>query len=360
MDDNQTKQLNGYHVVFLVQNVMIGSTVLSLPNLLSSVGYSQWWFPLMFAFIANLLLFPMIWLASKYSADNLFAIHEKLLGKWVGKSINSILIIYLIVVIAAVCEGYLTLIQVVSLPDKTITGPLFIFFLLLVYIVSGGIKSIARFCIISFFLVTGIIYFLTWGIADGDIRHALPLFNFSMQELSTATKKGFFSMAGFELILFYFPYIIHQQKAFKQASIGIWICGFIYFVTVLVSVMYFSEWQLENVLYPVLYLFNAVKLSFLERVDVLAISLWVFFILTTASAYLWVAKRGIDSIRTSEKKVHLYIIAIITYLFINIPFPQEFQKMLYERVNYFAYGFMVWPILLCIVHLLKAKKEGVK
>lgn len=360
MDQNQAKRLNGYHVVFLAQNVMMGTTILSLPHLLSSVGYSQWWFPLMFALIANLLLIPMIWLASKYSAHNLFVIHEKLLGKWLGKSINIFLIFYIIVLIGAVCEGYLELIQVVALPDRTTTGPLFIFFLLLVYIVNGDIKSIARFCIISFFLVTGVFYFLKWGILDGDIRHALPLFNFSTQELWTATKKGFFSMTGFELILFYFPYIIHQKKAFKQASLGIWICATIYFFTSLVSVMYFSEWQLKNVLYPVLYLFNAVKFSFLERVDVLAISLWVFFILSTASAYLWVAKRGIDSIWASEKKVHLYAIAIITYLFINIPFPQEFQKMLYVRVYYLNYGLMVWPIFLCMIHVLKVKKEGVK
>ncbi len=339
---------------------MIGSALLKLPNLLSSVGYSQWWFPLMFALIANLVLFPMIWIVSKYKEHNLFAIHEKLLGKWLGKGINIFLILYLIVLIGSICEVYLNLIQVVALPDRTITWPLVLLVLMLVYIVSGGIKSIARFCIISFFLVTWMFYFLRWGIVNGDIGHTLPLFNFSMKELFTATKRGFASMSGFELILFYFPYIIHQQRAFKQASLGIWICVTLYFFTVLVSVMYFSEWQLEHVLYPVLYLFNAVKLSFLERIDVLAISLWVFFILTSASAYLWVAKKGIDSIRASEKKVHLYIIAIIIYLFINIPFPQEFQRVMYERVYYINYGIMIWPIFLCIIHLLKAKKEGVK
>ena len=358
-DDNSTKILNGYHVVFLVQNVMIGVALLTLPNLLSSVGYSQWWLPLLFALIANLLVIPMIWLLSRYKEDNLFAIHEKLLGKWLGKSINVLLVVYLLVLIASVSEGYLDLIQVVALPDRTTTWPLLLFMLVLVYIVSGGIKSIARYCIMSFFLATGIIYFLKWGMTDGDIRHALPLLNFSPQELWTATKKGFISMAGFELILFYFPYIIHQRRAFKQVSLGIWICAILYLATVLVSVMYFSIWQLENVLYPVLYLFNAVKLSFLERVDVLAISLWVFFVLTTASAYLWVAQRGIDSIRASEKKIHLYILAIILYLFINIPFPKEFEKVLYERVYYVNYGFMLWPIVLCVIHLLKPKKEGV-
>ncbi|WP_342514943.1 GerAB/ArcD/ProY family transporter [Sporosarcina sp. FSL K6-1522] len=360
MKPTKTKILNGYHVVFLVQNVMIGSTLITLPNLLSSVGYSQWWLPLLFALIANLLLVPMIWLMSRYPDDNLFEVHEKLFGKWVGKGINGLLMLYIVILIAAVCENYLDLIQVVALPDRTTTWPVVLFMLLLVYIVSGGIKSIARFCMMSFFLVTWMMYFLKWGMVDGDIRHLLPLLNFSFEELVTATKKGFISMAGFELILFYYSYIRQPQHVFKQASLGIWICAVLYLITVLASVMYFSIWQLENVLYPILYLFNAVKLSFLERVDVLAISLWMFFILTTAAAYLWVAKRGVDAIRGAENKQHLSIIAVVIFLFIIIPFPKEVQKMLYEHVFHVNYAFMVWPILLCALHAVKPNKEGVK
>ena len=112
MDENKLKVLNRYHVVFLVQNVMVGTSVLSLPNRLSSMGYSQWWMPLLFGVIANIVLIPMIWLGLKYRDDNLFVIHEKLLGKWLGKSINVILLFYFIVVIAAVCASYLQLIQV--------------------------------------------------------------------------------------------------------------------------------------------------------------------------------------------------------------------------------------------------------
>ncbi|NYF25471.1 GerAB/ArcD/ProY family transporter [Sporosarcina sp. JAI121] len=360
MDQNQTKVLNGYHVVFLVHLVMSGNILLTLPNLLSPLGFSQWWFPLLFGVIANLLLIPMIWIALKYKQHNLFAIHELLLGKWLGRSLNGFLILYAVLTLASVVEGYLDLIQIIALPDRTIIGPLIVFMLLLVYIVNGDIKSIARFCIISFFLVVWILFFLKWAIGEGDIKHILPLFNFTRQEFFTATKNGFIAMSGFEIILFYFPYIICQKKAFKQASLGIWITVSVYFVTVFASVMYYSEWQLENVMYPVLYLLNAVTLPFLERVDVLAISLWVFLILTTAAAFLWVAKKGLDSIRDKEKKSHLYIIAAIVFGIVSIPFPAEYQKMVYERVYYSNYGFMIWPSFLCIIHLLKTKKEVVK
>lgn len=361
MDANKKKILNHYHVIFLIQNVMVGTTILLLPNLLSSMGYSQWWMPLLFGIIANVLLIPMIWLGLKYREDTLFVIHEKLFGKWIGKTINVILLAYFIVVIAAFSTSYLELIQIVALVDRKITGSLIVFLLLLTYIVSGGIKSIARFCIMAFFLTAGLVYFLKWGIMNGDIRHLMPVFNFTSKEFFTATKKGLMAIGGFELISFYFANIINQKKAFKHASLGIWLCILITLVYTVVSVMFFSEWQLKNVLFPVLSLFKEVRLSFLERIDVLGITMWLFLILTTNAAYLWVAKKGLDSIRSKSKKSHLYMIGVLVFVVIQFPYMQDFQKLLFEYVFYMMYALFLWPVLLCLIHVLKPKKnEGLK
>ncbi|MBO0602326.1 GerAB/ArcD/ProY family transporter [Sporosarcina sp. E16_3] len=357
MDKNKFKVLNSYHVVFLVQNVIVGATVLSLPNRLSSMGYSQWWMPLIFGVIANIALIPIIWLGLKYRDDNLFVIHEKLLGKWLGKSINTVLLFYFIIVIAAVCASYFQLIQVSVLIDRPITGPLIMFLLLLIYIVSGEIKSIARFCIIAFFITIGSVYFLKWGFVAGDIRHMMPIFNFNRQEFYTATKNGLLAVGGFELISFYFPHIINQKKALKHASLGLWISVFFTFVFTFVSVMYFSEWQLKNLLYPVLGLFKEVELSFLDRIDVLAMTIWVFLILSTTATYLWVAKLGLDSIRSTSKKAHLYIIAGLVYAIVQFPFMVEFQKLLFERIFSVMYVMLIWPAVLCIIHVLSQKKN---
>jgi len=357
MDAEKVKILNRYHVLFLVQNVIVGTSALSLPHRLSSMGYSLWWMPLLFGIIANLLLIPMIWLGLKYREDTLFVIHEKIFGKWVGKIINTILIVYFIIVLSSVCSSYIQLIQVVALIDRKITAPLIIFLMLLIYITSGGIKSIARFCILSFFLTLWLILFLNWGVRDGEISHLLPIFNASTGEFYTAFKKGLMAIGGFELISFYFPYIINQQKALKHASIGLWISVFFTFIFTLVSVMFFSQWQLENLLYPVLHLFKEVELSFLERIDVLGITMWLFLILTTAAAYLWVAKKGLDSIRSSPKKIHLYIIAVLVFAIIQLPYREEFQQLVFERVYYMMYGLFLWPLLLCFIHIIKPKKN---
>ncbi|WP_019412545.1 GerAB/ArcD/ProY family transporter [Paenisporosarcina sp. TG20] len=135
MDATKKKVLNGYHVVFLVQNVIIGTGLLSLNHALSPVGYSQWWLPLLFGVIANITLIPMIWLSLQFKDDDLFDINVKLLGKWIGKFINVVLIAYALVVIMIVIQNYLTLIQIAVLPNRAITFHLLIIMVLTVYIV---------------------------------------------------------------------------------------------------------------------------------------------------------------------------------------------------------------------------------
>lgn len=356
MDVTKKKILNGYHVIFLIQNIIVGMGLLSMNNSLSPLGYSQWWIPLLFGLVANLTLIPMIWLGLQFKDDDLYTIHEKLLGKWIGKSLNFILLIYAIVLFAAVIEGYLELIQISILPERTITGHLILFILITVFIVKGGIKSLARFCMLTFFLTGWMVYFLRWGFEDGEIRHLLPLFNFTGKELWDATKGGFNSIIGYELLMIFFPYIRKPEKAFKHASMGIWFSVFFYFVVGIVAVMYFTEWQLEHLQFPVLKLFQAVDLSFVERIDKVGVTLWVFLILTTAGAYLWMAKKGVDSLRNKNSQYHIYSVAILTYIVINLPISQTVRKTFYEKTFFFSYGFILWPILLCLVHLVRRRK----
>ncbi|MGE7770799.1 GerAB/ArcD/ProY family transporter [Viridibacillus arvi] len=356
MSTNKQKFLNRYHVIFLVQSVMIGTGILTLPQKLSAVGYSQTLFPILFGVIASLTLLPMIWMNSKYPNENLFRINEILLGKWLGKGVNLFIVLQFLVFTSGIISSYMHLIQSTALPEQTITAPAFFFLLLLVYIVRGGIRSVARFCIMTFFITIPMLYFLRWAIEKGEVSHFLPLFNFNGKEFYDAMKKGYLSILGYELIMFYFPNIIDQKKAYKHALVGIWISVVLCLITTAVSVMYFSEWQLKYVEFSVLNLFKAGEFSFIERIDIIGMTLWVFLILSTVTVYLWSAKRGMDSLLSKERKNYIYILALIVFLIIKMPFSQEFQEKLFLGSNYVGYVILVWPIFLAIVHLLRKKK----
>ena len=199
---------------------------------------------------------------------------------------------------------------------------------------------------------------MQWAFVEGDFSHLLPIYNFTSEELVEGFRHGYISITGYEYILFYFPYIIQQQKVFKHVSLGIWITVFIFLIYTIVSVSYFSEWQMENISFPVSKLFKAVEFSFFKRVDVFGVSLWMFLIIPTASISLWAAKKGLDSIHSNNKTYHLYIIAILIFIFISIPFSQASEKVIYYNTDYIGYGTLLWPNLLIIIHLIKIRKHG--
>lgn len=360
LNTTKGKVLNRYHVIFLAQSIMIGTGILSLPQKLSPMGYTQSFMPLLFGVIASLTLFAMVWLCSKFPNDDLFRMNEILLGKWLGKFINLLIIIQFIVFSAGIISNYMHLIQSTALQEQTITMPVLCFLLLLIYIVSGGIKSIARFCIMTFFITIGLFYFTRWAIEKGDPSHFLPLFNFTPKEFYEALKQGYFSILGYELILFYFPYIIDQKKAFRHSLIGIWISIFLCFITTAISVMYYSEWQLKNVEFSVLNLFKAGEFTFIERIDIIGITLWVFLILSSITAYVWCAKRGMDTFLKKKKQSYqLYIIALIIFFIVKMPFSREFQEKLFMASNYVGYVLVSWPVFLILIYVIRKKQVQV-
>ncbi|MFY0518450.1 GerAB/ArcD/ProY family transporter [Lysinibacillus sp. UGB7] len=356
MNTYNQKILNKYHVVFLAQSVMIGTGLLSLPQKLSPLGYSQTFFPFIMGIIASFTLWPMIWLCSKFPNENLFRINEILLGKWFGKCLNILFVLQFVIFTAGIITDYMNLIESTALPEQTITIPVLLILLLLLYIVKGGIKSVANFCILTFFITLILVFFTRWAIEKGDISHFLPIFNFTGHEFFDALKNGYFSLLGYELIMFYFPFIINQKKAYKHAFIGIWISILLYFVATAVSVMYFSEWQLENVKFSILNLFKAGEFSFIERIDIFGMTLWIFHILCAISGYVWCAKQGMESLISKNAKYYLVILSIIIFFIVNMPFSQEFQKKLFLGSNYAGYAIIVSPIFLSLVYVIRKKK----
>lgn len=354
MDKGNFKKLNSYHVVFLIENVMIGMNLLTLPHDLSVAGYNQWWITILLGVIAQLTMLPMYWLCIRYPDEGFFAINEILLGRFLGKIINIVMIVYSILTISAVTNVYIRLVQTVTLPDRAITMPLLFLFVVMIYIVLGGIKSIARFCILGFAFTGWMVYYLQWGLGKGEATHIFPLFTATLPQILQALNHGAPAMFGYELMMVYFPFIKQQKKALKHASIGLWITIFFYLAVSFTSVVYFSPWQLENLVYPVLNLFKAVELSFIERIENFGVALWSFLILTTAAAYLWTAKRGLDSVLLKNRLSHLYIAAAIGFFLIRGPFPIEWQnKMFDEWAVYLGYGMIVWPTFLLAIHWIR-------
>ncbi|WP_134684160.1 GerAB/ArcD/ProY family transporter [Brevibacillus migulae] len=360
MDKGLIEKLNTFHVIFLVQNVIIGMNLLTLPHDMSAMGYNQWWILFIIGVLAQLTLIPMYLLGIRYPNQNLYTINEILLGKWLGKLSNLVLLVYSLLTIATVSEVYIRLVQTVTLPERTVRVPLFLLVCVALYIAHGGIKAVARFCILGFFATIWLVYYLQWGLQKGIFVHIYPLLNLSMFEVLDGLREGSPAVLGYELMLLYFPYIQHQKKALRHASIGLWISVATYVAVSFTSVVYFSEWQMEHLMYPVLNLFKAVELSFLERIENFGIAIWIFLILTTISAYLWAAKISLDSILEKRRAIYFVLVGLVVSYPWRGVISLKLQAFLFEHlVIYLGYLMVLWPNLLLVIHWIRKRLGGI-
>jgi len=106
----------------------------------------------------------------------------------------------------------------------------------------------------------------------------------------------------------------------------------------------------------VLHLFKAGEFSFVERIDIMGITFWISLILTTTAAYLWSARKGLDSIRSKKGKYHVYFITVVVFGIVMLPVSREFQQKLFDASIYIEYIVIVWPIFLCLIHLVRKKQ----
>ncbi|MEC1178969.1 GerAB/ArcD/ProY family transporter [Metasolibacillus meyeri] len=356
MKPTQKQVLTKVHVLFLVQNCLIGTGILQLPQSLSSMGYNQAFMPIFFAIIATLTLWPMVWLNSKFPNEDFFQINKILLGKVLGTFCNITFIVKFTFLCASTISSYMLLIQSTALPEQTLTFPVICFLILLIYLVKGGIFNIARFCVIAFFIGLPMLFFTQWAIEKGEFSHIFPLFNFTLPELYDATRNGYLSFLGYELILFYYPYIIHKKSAYKYATIGIWISALIMLITTVVSVMYFSEWQLKNVEFSVLNIFKAGEYSFIERIDIICMTLWILFVYSTVALYLWAANEGFKKMIWSKSSIHLYLLVFGIFLLLILPISQHTKVKFYSLIDHAVYLMIIWPIFLLIVYFFRKKQ----
>lgn len=356
MTVNKQKVLTRLHVLFLVQSCLIGTGILQLPQKLSVLGYGQAFVPLYFGILATISLCIIIALCKRFPNQHLFQINETLLGKFLGKTSNVIIVLIFTTICADAINSYMRLIQSTALTESTITIPLVFFLALLVYLVRGGIFAIARFSTLTFFVAFPMVFFTGWAIQKGTITHLFPLFNLTLPQLYDATKNGFISFLGYELILFYYPYILSQRSTFKYAAIGIWLSAFFLLMTTIVSVMYFSEWQLRNIEFAVLNIFNAGEYSFIERIDMVGVTLWVFLVFSTVALYLWAANEGFKELVFQKKKGHIYVLVVIIFILLVIPISQSIKVKVFTFITDLDYLILIWPLFLLIVYFFRKKK----
>lgn len=305
-------------LICLVILTQIGVGVLSIPyNVSHHSGFDSWMSMLLGGVFAQIVILIIYQLGKRYSDRPLPQSISAIIGKWLGAALNFLFAAYFLESSLMVVISYSDVLNrwvLFETPWFVLIG---ISFAIAAYIASSGLRTIATITqvIMVMFVICFFIIFIS-GMGRGDIRHLLPIGSHGLLPILKDSIPAFWSFAGYELLLYTFPFI--QSRKNKEILIAMSIAnGFTTFFYVLISVivMYnFSENQLKSISEPMVFILRKFNWPILQSVDILFMAMWLSVTTVTVYVYLFMSARYLAHVRSKKIINHSFLVSFLALL----------------------------------------------
>ncbi len=348
-----------FQLFFVLIQTQIGIGLLSLPNVVQKSAKGDGWISIILAGVGiQGLLVVYYFLLKKFPNDMLTHITQKILGRLFGKVVNYIIYFYFILTGSI---AMILMVKIINLNLLPLTPGWVISLLIIIpciYLTISDLRIITRFFVLvsSLIILLLIITILTFFIPK-EIQFILPIGSAGIKDILIGSNSALFSMLGFEMLLFVFPYVIRNTTGvLKTISLAnLFVTSFYTFITFLCLIT-FSPEQLQQIREPVIYLFRGLSYKMIDRIDFIFLSIWIVPMTTSIIAYLF-ASKSISEEKKSNKKV-VVINGIIIYLISLIPHTDEITTILNKYVSYFSYAIVIaLPVILLILSFIFKRNE---
>lgn len=193
-----------------------------------------------------------------------------------------------------------------------------------------------------------------------DLANLRPLFDEGVVAVLQATIPVYFAMAGFELLLFVYPF--STPKA--ALSAGLWGIGFstlIYIVVVFLSIGVLGLPIVLIKVWPSIEILTTIVLPVIERIDTLFIFYWTLQIVMTITVIMYMNKILLKGIIGRRLPTHAAADLVGLAFFVGAAWPVSFDRV-QSLINALGMASFVWaassPWALWLIAVLR--KKGAK
>ncbi|PGL71040.1 GerAB/ArcD/ProY family transporter [Bacillus sp. AFS055030] len=311
-----------YQFVLIIFGVQVGIGMLSLPrNLAEIAGTSSWISIILGGLITTLLSMLYIKLSQKVPHDSFSSLITIYLGNVLGKICLFLLAIFFLYAAYLVLMLSVLFVQTYLLQHTSAFIILFLFLIPSYQLITGGIHLIAKYIETIFPLIIFFIVILFLTLKEPNIKNLFPIIKEGWLPIIKAVPTTTMSFLGIEIIFLIYPYLEKKDKAMKGVITANVMSTFMYLFVTIISFVNANPYEILDIFSPVIAMLSIIEFQFLERMDVILLSLLFMVISKTWVTYFWAGLVGFNEL-FKMKKFPLFvliifgIITISTYLFI--------------------------------------------
>lgn len=270
--------ISGRQLTLLTFTSIIASGTLFVPSIVAQKAGQDGWLSILIGGIAGVILVLIVTvLGLRYPEKSLVEYSEIILGKWIGKIIGLVYILFYLHFNSIVIREVSSTIQGTLLQNSTLEVITIVIFLASAYSVKMGLETITRANVLNL-IVTFIAIFIVFSllIKDMNLEMLTPVLSSGMVPIL----KGSFVPAGWFCevvsIAFIMPFINKPKETRLCSIIGIlWAAVTLSFMTALVIMIFGS--QLTAILsFPTLEAVRYINVEqYIQHVEIIFLIPWI-------------------------------------------------------------------------------------
>ncbi|WP_010630482.1 GerAB/ArcD/ProY family transporter [Sporolactobacillus vineae] len=360
---NETHQLGPMSSFFLIQVTQIGIGFFSFQQPLSRFSAQDAWVACLIGGLSSLgvmwLILRLLENEHKYGRADLFSIHTRIFGKWIGGVLNLATIIFFMLYAAIYLRSYIEILQVWIFPQLSILVFTALFCLLIAYIVLGGMRTIGGIFLLSFVYMIPLYAETVFAVPGAHFSNLLPLFDHGPKSLLLSVFYSIHIYLGSEMILFYYPFIKHPEQAKKWCYFALLDTLFIYLMIMILGTAYFSQGEMKLTIWPTVTFWKSITFPLFEHVDMINIVYMIWILLPSMALSAWIVSRGIKlTFPVIRQKYALIFVLAVFIVVAEIVYNGELvatANALFSKLG-FCFNYIYIPLLLLCQWIVKKVK----
>lgn len=365
MSPNPVDRISTYQAVMFLANFIMGAGILTLPRTLTvKVGTPDAWIGILLSGLLIIFIsLIIVRLCKKYPNETFFQFNQKIVGKWIGIPISFIIILYYVCLSAFEVRSMAETTRLYLLQGTPTWAIMMPFLWIGLYLVIGGVNSIARMLEIIFpITVLCFLLVIFLGIGLFDKINLQPVLGMGIKPVLKGLTTTSLSFAGFEIMLIIFMFMKEKKNASKASIIGIGLPVIFYTITIVAVVGSFSVAGVVSQTWPVLTYVRSYEISglFFERFDSILLVIWIMQIFTTYIIAFFAAAIGMAQI-CKKRSFHPFLFGIVPFIYLIAMIPKDINgvfKMGDLLGNFSFYTFAIMSMFLLFISFVKEKVNG--
>ncbi|MGH4120574.1 GerAB/ArcD/ProY family transporter [Clostridium sp.] len=344
---------------FILLGAVIGMGITSLPADVVSVAKQDGWistiiggiYPLYIVLAAGIII-------KKHPDSNIMDLSKVYFGKIIGNVLNLLFMLTFLFYIVLVISGSSNQLRAYSIYFMSHLKLVMILVAVACYASIKGLKVLARFATIVFFLVCLIIISSTVSFKFGSILNVKPFLGEGFSKILEGGIKSSFSYAAMELLLIIYPYVEDKKNILKVTLLST-LVAIIFYTWIVFSSIYFSGPDLVvKQLWPFSFMAESFKIPVVNNFRYVEILIWITVVYKTISIEFYAATKILNNITNIKRKTICFLLLPIIFIFPlfleNEVIRREVSGIALPWITFFNIFYIT---IIALLSLLKGKSK---